>query len=186
MDSISQEQRSRIMAAIHSRDTKPELLVRRYLFACGFRYRLNSPRLPGHPDMVLRKYRTCIFVNGCFWHGHDCGAFRLPKTNSDFWQKKITRNRQRDVEVQQRLAAMGWHSITVWGCELTKKRCEQTLQSLELTLHRIYLQDHTFHYPLPEESQSIGMAAETHPENTHPVPPEGRECEDEPSITKSQ
>ena len=129
------------MAAIHSRDTKPELLVRRYLFACGFRYRLNSPRLPGHPDLVLRKYRTCIFVNGCFWHGHDCGAFRLPKTNTDFWQRKINRNRQRDVEVQQRLAAMGWHSITVWGCELTKKRYEQTLQSLELTLHRIYLQD---------------------------------------------
>ena len=185
MDSISQEQRSRIMAAIHSRDTKPELLVRRYLFACGFRYRLNSPRLPGHPDLVLRKYRTCIFVNGCFWHGHDCGAFRLPKTNSDFWQKKITRNRQRDVEVQQRLAAMGWHSITVWGCELTKKRCEQTLQSLELTLHRIYLQDHTFHYPLSEESQSIGMAAEPHPDNTHPVPPEGRECEDQSSVTNS-
>ena len=131
------------MAAIHGRNTQPELLVRRYLFACGFRYRLNSPRLPGHPDLVLRKYRTCIFVNGCFWHGHDCGAFRLPRTNTDFWERKINRNRERDVEVQRRLAEMGWHCITVWGCQLTKKQRELTLSSLALTLHRIYLHDRT-------------------------------------------
>lgn len=164
------------MAAIHGRDTQPELLVRRYLFAQGFRYRLNSPRLPGHPDLVMRKYRTCIFVNGCFWHGHDCGAFRLPRTNTEFWERKINRNRERDVEVQRRLAEMGWHCITLWGCQLTKKQRELTLSSLVLTLHRIYLQDHSLHpsplpshpsplpsYSLPEEEQGLGIAAEPTP-----------------------
>lgn len=178
MDTFSKDKRSRIMAAIHGRNTQPELLVRRYLFACGFRYRLNSPRLPGHPDLVLRKYRTCIFVNGCFWHGHDCGAFRLPRTNTDFWERKINRNRERDVEVQRRLAEMGWHCITVWGCQLTKKQRELTLSSLALTLHRIYLQDRTTSltpqpssltpsvYPQHEEDRSLGIAAEPSPESS--------------------
>ena len=85
------------MAAIHGKDTKPEILVRKFLFSRGFRYRLNHPRLPGHPDLVLRKYRTVIFVNGCFWHGHEgCKYFRLPKTNIDFWKNKIERNKERD------------------------------------------------------------------------------------------
>ena len=92
-DVLTKEQRRRNMAAIHGKNTKPEILVRKFLFSRGFRYRLNHPRLPGHPDIVLRKYRTVIFVNGCFWHGHDnCRYFRLPKTNIDFWQKKIERN----------------------------------------------------------------------------------------------
>lgn len=96
-DVLTKEQRRRNMAAIHGKNTKPEILVRKFLFSRGFRYRLNHPRLPGHPDIVLRKYRTVIFVNGCFWHGHDnCRYFRLPKTNIDFWQKKIERNKERD------------------------------------------------------------------------------------------
>ena len=96
MDRLTKEQRHRNMAAIRGRDTKPEILVRKFLFSRGFRYRLNHPRLPGHPDLVLRKYRTVIFVNGCFWHGHEnCKYFRLPKTNIDFWQKKIERNKER-------------------------------------------------------------------------------------------
>lgn len=90
MDRLTKEQRHRNMAAIRGKNTKPEILVRKFLFNRGFRFRLNYPRLPGHPDIVLRKYRTVIFVNGCFWHGHDgCKYFRLPKTNVDFWQTKI-------------------------------------------------------------------------------------------------
>ena len=131
------------MAAIHSKNTKPELLVRKYLFACGFRYRLNHPRLPGHPDIVLRKYRTVVFVNGCFWHGHEgCASFVLPKTNVDFWRTKIECNRCRDREEQQRLAAMGWHCVTVWECQLKPSVREQTLRSLAFTLNRIFISDH--------------------------------------------
>ena len=94
--------------------------------------RVNNPRLPGHPDIVLRKYHTCIFVNGCFWHGHEgCKYFRMPKTNTEFWERKISRNRERDREEQKQLARMGWHCITVWECELKGERREKTLESLE-------------------------------------------------------
>ncbi len=147
------------MAAIHSKDTLPELIVRKYLHACGFRYRLNHKRLPGHPDIVLRKYRTCIFVNGCFWHGHDCGQFRPPRTNRDFWMKKINRNRQRDKEEQRQLDNMGWHCITIWDCELEKDKRKQTLASLTYTLNHIYLQDRVATYPTSTEWQG-DMAAE--------------------------
>ena len=148
------------MAAIRSKDTKPEMIVRRGLWTRGFRYRLNHKRLPGHPDLVLRKYRTCIFVNGCFWHGHnvaepqmsDGGCLmddviesseccKIPATNREFWVNKIIRNKERDREEQKQLAAMGWHCITVWECELKPKVREQTLVSLAFTLNRIWLQD---------------------------------------------
>lgn len=102
---LTKEQRHRCMASIRSKNTKPEVLVRKLLFSRGFRYRLNHPRLPGHPDIVLRKYRSCIFVNGCFWHGHEgCKYYRLPKTNTEFWQAKVERNQQRDKEEQVKLA----------------------------------------------------------------------------------
>lgn len=126
----------------------------------------EHPRLPGHPDLVLRKYRTCIFVNGCFWHGHaDCGGFRLPKTNVAFWQRKIERNKERDCEEQRKLAQMGWHCITVWECELKTARRQQTLEALAHTLNHIFLQDHSrpkgpTHYRLREEEEMTGMAAE--------------------------
>lgn len=156
MDTLTPEQRSRVMAAIRGKGTKPEMKVRRYLFACGFRFRVNHPRLPGHPDLVLRKYRTVVFVNGCFWHGHDCGAYRPPKTNEEFWTRKIERNRERDHEEQRQLARMGWHCITVWECELKPSVCERTLQALEYTLNRIYLEDHTIrNYTVPEEESQI-------------------------------
>lgn len=182
------KQRHDNMAAIHSKDTKPEWIVRRGLWSRGFRYRLNSPRLPGHPDLVLRKYRTCIFVNGCFWHGHkvDMGngslvadslwaiqnseCCKIPRTNREFWVNKICRNQQRDREVQVKLAEMGWHCITVWECELTPKRREEKLRSLAFTLNHIWLQDHSVPsltpsipkpYPmLEEESQQLSIAAE--------------------------
>jgi len=153
------EQIHRNMAAVRSKDTRPEMIVRHWLWWHGFRYRLNDPRLPGHPDLVLRKYRTCVFVNGCFWHGHDeCKYFRLPQTNVEFWRKKISRNKERDKEEQKKLAKMGWHCITVWECQLKEPQREQTLESLAFTLNRIFLDDHSKRYePAEEEPQ---MAAE--------------------------
>ena len=146
MDKITPQQRHKTMAAIHGKNTKPEIIVRKGLWKRGFRYRLNHKRLPGHPDIVLRKYRTCIFVNGCFWHGHE-GCCRIPKTNRVFWEAKIQRNKERDIKTQKELAKMGWHCITVWECELKPTVREKTLDSLSYTLNHIYLQDHTIiHY----------------------------------------
>ena len=153
-------QRHANMAAIHGKDTKPEMVVRRYLWGHGFRYRLNHPRLPGKPDIVMRKYRTCIFVNGCFWHGHEgCRYYTIPKTNTEFWVSKVKRNKKRDLKVQHELAAMGWHSITIWECELKPKVREKTLESLAFTFNKIFLQDRTIkRYEIPEEEPM--MAAE--------------------------
>ena len=151
------------MAAIRGKDTKPEVIVRKGLWSRGFRYRLNSPKLPGHPDLVLRKYRTCIFVNGCFWHGHE-GCCKIPSTNREFWIAKIKRNQERDVEEQKRLAEMGWHCITVWECELKPKVREQTLKSLAFTLNKIWLEDHRANskpYSIfEEEDKQMLIAAE--------------------------
>ena len=150
------EQIHRNMAAVRSKDTHPEIVVRHYLWTHGFRYRLNDPRLPGHPDLVLRKYRTCIFVNGCFWHGHEgCKYFVMPKTNTEFWRKKIEGNKERDKEEQRQLAKMGWHCITVWECELKPKVQGKTLESLAFTINHIYLQDHSIHYRIPENEFDI-------------------------------
>ena len=173
MDKLSAEQRHKNMAAIHSKDTKPEMIVRRGLWKRGVRYRLNHKRLPGHPDLVLRKYRTCIFVNGCFWHGHlvdlkvfeNSGCCKIPKTNRDFWVAKIRRNKERDKEEQRKLAEMGWHCITVWECDLKSQKREETLDSIAFTLNHIWLQDHgakTIPYPkLEEEDLQMPMAAES-------------------------
>ena len=175
MDHLSPQQRSKNMAAIHSKNTKPEMIVRKGLWKRGFRYRLNHKRLPGHPDLVLRKYRTCVFVNGCFWHGHlvesntmeSSACCKIPKTNREFWVAKIRRNKERDKEEQRKLAAMGWRCITVWECELTPKRREETLESLAFTLNHIWLQDHgTFvnlHPKQEEEDIQMPMAAEDEP-----------------------
>ena len=162
MDKQSPEQRHRTMAAIRGKDTKPEMIVRKGLWSRGFRYRLNSPRLPGHPDLVLRKYRTCVFVNGCFWHGHE-GCCKIPNTNREFWVAKIKRNQERDIETQKRLAEMGWHCITIWECELKPSKREQTLKSLAFTLNKIWLEEHAFigkPYPKLEEENGVLRAAE--------------------------
>ena len=120
-DRLTIEQRHNNMAAIRGRDTKPEILVRKFLWARGFRYRLNHPRLPGKPDIVLIKYRTCILVNGCFWHGHEgCKYYVVPKSNTGFWMEKIRRNRERDHEVLHRLAEMGWHTIVIWDANWSR------------------------------------------------------------------
>lgn len=160
MDILSKDQRHKNMAAIHPANTKPEMIVRKYLFSHGFRYRLNHPRLPGRPDIVLRKYHTCIFVNGCFWHGHKgCKYYVIPKSNTEFWTNKINRNIARDERVQKELAQMGWHCITIWECDLKPQKREQTLISLEYTLNHIYLKDHTVSYSINEEEDML-MAAE--------------------------
>lgn len=132
MDIKSKEERSRNMSAIRSGDTKPEMLVRRYLHARGFRYGLHNRKLPGSPDIVLSKYKTVIFINGCFWHGHEgCKYYRLPKSNIEFWQEKITRNKERDAFDVSVLEAKGWKVLTVWECEL------RTIAQREDTLTRL-------------------------------------------------
>ena len=171
MDKLTPQQRHANMAAIHSKDTKPEMIMRRGLWARGFRYRLNHKRLPGHPDLVLRKYRTCIFVNGCFWHGHHINlqfddlqftiesseCCKIPKTNREFWVAKIRRNKERDKEEQRKLASMGWHCITVWECELTPKKREETLESIAFTLNHIWMQDHQVKTILYQKDDDVPM-----------------------------
>lgn len=163
MDKLSPSQRHYCMYSVRSKDTKPEMVIRRYLWGHGFRYRLNHPRLPGKPDIVMRKYRTCIFVNGCFWHGHEgCRYYTIPKTNTEFWVDKVKRNKERDLKVQHELAAMGWHCITIWECELKPTKREDTLKSLAYTLNKIFLQDRTIkRYDIPTEEPM--MAAEDVP-----------------------
>ena len=175
MCKLSPEQVHKNMAAIRGKNTKPEVIVRKGLWRRGFRYRLNSPRLPGHPDMVLKKYRTCIFVNGCFWHGHnvqlptaqmDNGQWiidnsdccKIPRTNREFWVAKIRRNQERDIEEQKRLAEMGWHCITIWECELKPSKRDETLKSLVYTLNKIWLEEHAvIGKPYPELEEEGGM-----------------------------
>ena len=132
-DIKSPADRSRNMAAIKGKDTKPEMIVREYLFSRGLRFRVQVRKLPGNPDIVLPKYKTVIFVNGCFWHGHEgCKYFRLPKSNIEFWKEKIERNIERDRESMQALFDLGWKVIRVWECELRNKA------NREETLNKIY------------------------------------------------
>lgn len=126
------------MSRIRGKDTKPELIVRKYLWGRGYRYRKNDKRLPGTPDIVLKKYATVIFIHGCFWHGHDHIVW--PKTNAEFWRNKIERNRLRDAEDKLKLKEMGWNVMTVWECQLTKKERESTLREIEYLLNRAFLE----------------------------------------------
>jgi DNA mismatch endonuclease (patch repair protein) len=118
-DVFSPEKRSEVMRRVHGRDTGPERKVRSLLTRMGLRYRLHRRDLPGSPDVVFAKRRVALFVHGCFWHGHDCArGARTPKTNAEYWIRKIGRNRARDAEVQRRLAEVGWRALVVWECEL--------------------------------------------------------------------
>ena len=159
-DNHSKEVRSKNMSHIRSTNSKPEEIVRKYLFSKGFRYRKNVRTLPGCPDIVLPKYHTVIFVNGCFWHGHEkCKYFRPSKTNIDFWQKKIERNKERDKKEQCQLAAMGWHCITIWECQLKPKVRMETLDSLAYTLNHIFLEDRKIRtYQIAETNDSLMVA----------------------------
>ncbi len=117
-DIVTPEVRSRMMAGIRGRDTKPELVLRKGLHRAGFRYRLHARGLPGKPDMVFPKHGAVIFAHGCFWHGHDCALFRWPTSRQDFWREKITGNRERDARVKDSLLAAGWRVLTVWECAI--------------------------------------------------------------------
>jgi DNA mismatch endonuclease (patch repair protein) len=131
MDNRSKEKRSENMSHIKSKGTKPEETVRKYLFSQGYRYRKNVKNLPGHPDIVLPKYQTVVFVNGCYWHGHEgCKYFVLPKSNVDFWLSKIEYNKRRDKENHEKLGRLGWNVLTIWECEIRHGDKENALSDL--------------------------------------------------------
>ncbi|SCJ11768.1 Very short patch repair protein [uncultured Ruminococcus sp.] len=135
MDVHDKETRSYNMSCIKGKNTRPEEIVRKYLFSQGFKYRKNDKRLPGTPDIVLPKYKTVIFVNGCFWHGHDgCRYFVIPKTNTEFWTKKIETNRNRDIRKINDIQILGWKVIVVWECQLKKEKADITLNNLKTTI----------------------------------------------------
>lgn len=131
MDVHDKKTRSYNMSQIKGKNTKPELLVRKYLFSQGFRYRVNVRSLPGTQDIVLKKYKTAIFINGCFWHGHEgCKYFVWPKTREAFWKEKINKNIRRDAQNIEKLKADGWNVIVIWECELKKNRLDFTLNNV--------------------------------------------------------
>ena len=159
-DKMTPAQRHYCMSRIHSKATKPELKVRQWLWRHGYRYRLNVKSVPGKPDIVMRKYRTAIFVNGCFWHGHE-PCCKIPQTNREFWVNKIKRNQERDQKNYQVLHDNGWQVIVVWECQLTPKRIEETMLRVELLLNENFL---ALHQPkvvaYDVQDAPISMAAE--------------------------
>ena len=174
---MSPTQRHYCMSQIRSQDTKPEVLVRRWLWRHGYRYRLNVKGVPGKPDIVMRRYHTAIFVNGCFWHGHKLvesqieegqlvgsECCRLPKTNRDFWIDKIRRNIERDRRNYQILQENGWQVIVIWECQLTSSCIERTMLEVELLLNEKLLSLYRPYNPIPyddkEEACHISIAAE--------------------------
>lgn len=137
MDVHSKETRHYNMSMIRGKNTKPEIIVRNYLFSRGFRYRINVKKLPGTPDIVLKKYKTVIFINGCFWHGHNgCRKFVLPKTNTEWWLNKIKTNQLRDQQQYNLLENMDWHVIVIWECSLHKNYIRNTMENLEMQIKK--------------------------------------------------
>ena len=179
-DTMTPEQRHRCMSHIRSKATKPELLVRRWLWGHGYRYRLNVKSVPGKPDIVLRPYRTAIFVNGCFWHGHEVrmrergnalmcecvensACCKIPQTNRVFWVEKIRRNQERDQRNYALLQDNGWQVIVVWECQLKPDKIERTMREVELALNNNLLSLYK-HMTIPystDEDVPLPMAAET-------------------------
>ena len=176
---MTAEQRHRCMSHIKGSGTKPELKVRRWLWSHGYRYRLNVKSVPGKPDIVLRSYRTAIFVNGCFWHGHrvrleaaqiensklkieNSACCKIPNTNREFWVAKIRRNQERDQENYYALQENGWQVIVVWECQLKPAVIEHTMREVEVMLNNNLLSLYK-HNPIPyptEDEESLPMAAE--------------------------
>lgn len=129
-DIMTPEQRHRCMASIKGKDTKPEMIVRKYLFSRGLRYRLQDRKLPGSPDLVFKKYRTVVFVDGCFWHGHEgCRYYKMPKSNIEFWERKISHNKARDIANTAVLQMMGWKVIRIWECEIRSAATREAILS---------------------------------------------------------
>ena len=167
-DILSPEQRKRCMTAVKSANTRPELIVRRFLFAKGLRYRINNRKLPGSPDIVLRKYRTVIFVDGCFWHGHEgCKLFKLPLSNRQYWEHKIRLNYAHDYRANVELKLLGWHVIRVWECELrNKSRQAETLENIYNTII------HPRQQAYADLTSDVSEAAD----NQEPYKPINRDC----------
>lgn len=163
-DKLNLVQRRKCMQANKSEDTKPELVVRRFLRENGVGYRLHCKKLPGKPDLVLRKYSTVIFVNGCFWHGHaNCKYYRVPSSNREFWLNKVEKNRDRDLRDKQKLASMGWAVMIVWECQLRPNCRDATLQELLYDLSVAYLKKKTkdtYNYGFEDEPISVAAEAE--------------------------
>lgn len=173
-DPLTPEQRHKCMSHIRGKNTKPELTVRKYLFAHGYRFRLHEKRLPGTPDIVMRRLHTVILVNGCFWHGHNLRydddnfprsseCCKIPRSNTEFWVRKITRNQERDIVERSALTALGWNVIQIWECQLKPAVREATLQSLLLTLSRIELSVAGCKVPKPyvmDTDQPLSMVAD--------------------------
>lgn len=140
-DKMTPSQRHYCMSRIRGMATKPELLVRHWLWSHGYRYRLNVKSVPGKPDIVLRKYRTAIFVNGCFWHGHEgCILYSVPKSNTDFWIAKVQRNRERDLQEYKALHDAGWQVIVIWECQLKSDIIDDTMRNVEHLLSQCLLE----------------------------------------------
>jgi DNA mismatch endonuclease (patch repair protein) len=130
-DTVTQQRRSEIMRNVKGKHTKPEMIVRKFLHSKGFRFRVHDKKLPGSPDIKLTKYKTVIFVNGCFWHGHEgCRIYVMPKTNTEFWNSKIEKNLERDVKIINNLKQLGWKVVILWECDLKPKKRDITLQKL--------------------------------------------------------
>lgn len=136
MDIWDKKKRSEVMSKIRSKNTKPEMVLRKALFAKGFRYRINYKKLSGKPDIVLPKYKTAIFVHGCFWHGHEnCKISHIPKSNTEFWEHKISTNRERDKNNIMQILSLGWKVLTVWECEISQKTLPNILDKIIEILH---------------------------------------------------
>lgn len=162
-DVLNPEQRHRCMSNIKGKDTKPEMIVRRHIHACGYRYGLHNSKLPGKPDIVLRRLKTVIFIHGCFWHGHaGCKYFRLPSTRTEFWENKINTNIERDKRNIEELERQGWHVIVIWECNLKSKDIrEETLHKLIQELTDISNGTYRYpHYPFAEESEAAEPGAD--------------------------
>lgn len=163
MDIWDKKKRSAVMAKIRSKDTKPERLVRSYLFSRGYRFRKNVKGLPGTPDVVMKKYGVVIFIHGCFWHGHEADG-TMPKANRAYWEEKIARNKQRDARNREELARMGWSVMTVWECQLKPAVREQTLREIEYHINHAYIERCKRKKPQPyrvaEDDERFSLAAE--------------------------
>jgi DNA mismatch endonuclease, patch repair protein len=143
-DIVDKATRSRMMAGIKSKNTKPEIIVRKALHAAGFRFRLHDKKLPGKPDIVLPKYKAVVFVHGCFWHGHNCAKFRMPKSNKKFWREKLIANAKRDAWSCKQLKSQKWRVLKVWECQLLPdERTRKTTNVIVAKLKLNYAQIHS-------------------------------------------
>ncbi|MDV6344780.1 very short patch repair endonuclease [Nitrosomonas sp. Is37] len=142
VDRVDKDTRSRIMAKVQGKNTKPELRLRQALFSLGFRFRLHAKHLPGTPDLTFPRYRVALFVNGCFWHWHGCKHSRLPASNLVYWENKIVKNQLRDRANYEKLLSMGWRVIVVWECSLEKEKINETIRRVEEKIKCKGVQNH--------------------------------------------